>query len=80
MNEIPLSTLRTGSCAIVRRCLVSCEERELLAAMGLSVRCSLRVCRAGQPCIIRVAGTRLGLSSATARRVMVQPVTDRPAA
>jgi Fe2+ transport system protein FeoA len=50
-----------------------CEDRELLAAMGLTARCPLRVCRAGEPCIIEVASTRLGLSAAMARKVLVQP-------
>jgi Fe2+ transport system protein FeoA len=56
---------------------MSCEECELLCAMGLSCRCPLRVCRAGEPCIIQIAATRLGLSASVASRILVQPI--RPA-
>jgi Fe2+ transport system protein FeoA len=70
-RPVPLSTLETGARAMVSRCLLSGEDRELLAAMGLADRCPLRVCRAGSPCIIQIASTRLGLSAKMARRVLV---------
>jgi Fe2+ transport system protein FeoA len=50
------------------------DDGELLAAMGLTDRCLLRVCRAGEPCIVQVAGSRLGLAAALARRILVVPV------
>lgn len=75
-EAVPLSALRGGSRATVHRRLGSCEDCELLAAMGLVDRCLLRVCQAGEPCIIQVAGTRLGLSRAMARCVMVLPAAE----
>ena len=68
---VPLSTLRRGDSATVRRCMLEPQECELLSAMGLRGECRLRVCRAGEPCIVQVDATRLGLSSAMARLVMV---------
>ncbi len=73
-EAVPLSTLPTGASARLERAVTAgCADRELLAAMGLTARCPLRVCRAGEPCIIEVAATRLGLSSVLARKVLVQP-------
>ena len=70
---VPLSTLESGARATVSRCLLSADDRELLAAMGLADRCPLRVCRAGSPCIIQVASTRLALGAKMARQVLVDP-------
>ena len=77
-DAVPLSTLPAGTCALVARAVMPGEEGELLAAMGLTARCPLRVCRAGDPCIIEVASTRLGLSAAMARKVLVQPTAGAP--
>ncbi len=79
-HPVPLSALERGSRATVHRCLLSGDEGELLAAMGLADRCTLRVCRRGEPCIVQIAATRLGLSAAVARRVLVVPVADPSAA
>ena len=70
---VPLSTLQSGDRATVCCCLLGGEDRELLAAMGLADRCPLLVCRSGEPCIVQVASTRLGLCARIARRVLVVP-------
>ena len=53
--------------------LLGRDDRELLGAMGLTDRSTLRVCRAGEPCIVQVAASRLGLSAAMARSILVVP-------
>jgi Fe2+ transport system protein FeoA len=70
---VPLSALRAGAKATVTLRQMPKEEGEFLAALGLTDRCALRVCRAGEPCIIQVAATRLALSRSIARCVFVQP-------
>jgi Fe2+ transport system protein FeoA len=70
---VPLSDLRAGAKATVTLRQMPKEEGEYLAALGLTDRCALRVCRAGEPCIIQVAATRLALSRSIARCVFVQP-------
>jgi Fe2+ transport system protein FeoA len=70
---VPLTALRAGETAIVRCRLLEGQDCELLAAMGLRDRCVLRICRAGEPCIVQVAATRLALSSAVALKVIVVP-------
>jgi hypothetical protein len=49
------------------------EDCALLRALGLSDRCLLRVCKAGEPCIVQVRATRIGLSRELARGILVIP-------
>ena len=49
------------------------DDCALLRALGLTDRCLLRVCKAGEPCIVEVKATRIGLSRALARGVFVVP-------
>jgi Fe2+ transport system protein FeoA len=79
-DAIPLSQLRAGCHATLACRLMEAQDGEMLAAMGLTDRCRLRVCRAGEPCIVQVAGFRLGLAAALARRILVVPIDVRPGA
>ena len=72
-EAVPLSTLPSGARATLWKRSLCCEDCELLNAMGMTDRCRLRVCRIGNPCIVQVASTRLGLSSAMASHIMVLP-------
>jgi Fe2+ transport system protein FeoA len=71
---VPLSQLKAGEWAMVSVKDLRCDECELLEAMGLTDRCRLRVCKIGEPCIVQVERTRLGLSSELARKILVRPV------
>ena len=70
---VPLTTLPNGSRVTVQRRDLCRDDCELLGAMGLTDRCRLRICRVGEPCIIQVATTRLGLSLEMARKIIVRP-------
>jgi len=48
-----------------------CEDCDLLNAMGMTESCEIRVCRRGNPCIVQVNSTRLGLSPGMARNIFV---------
>jgi len=51
------------------------NTRKLVAdlnAMGLTDRCELRVCQIGEPCIVQVKSTRLGISRSLAGKIMVE--------
>jgi Fe2+ transport system protein FeoA len=61
---VRLLDLAPGTTAILRQVL------------GLTDGARLRVCRLGDPCIIQVRSTRIGLSKAVAQSVFVT-VTDR---
>jgi len=72
---VPLCSVRAGCRARICECRLDEDDRELLAAMGLTSNRTLRVCRAGEPCIVRIGVTRLGIPRAVARRVLVAPLS-----
>jgi Fe2+ transport system protein FeoA len=66
-----LADLPVGSVA-----RLSCEELSegeacLLAAMGMTEGCRLRVRTSGDPCIVEVRSTRIGLARSVAVRLVV---------
>jgi Fe2+ transport system protein FeoA len=50
-----------------------------LLALGLTSTSEFRLCKAGEPCIIQVRSTRIGLARAVARRIMVTRVARKDA-
>jgi Fe2+ transport system protein FeoA len=67
---VPLTTVAAG--ASVRLHAVQCEEsRPHLRALGLVDASELRVCKTGDPCIVQVRTTRIGLSRNIAAQVLV---------
>ena len=73
-SPIPLSSLRDGAIARFKTTEeldpASCD---LLRALGLTRECQLTLCKAGEPCIVQVRSTRIGLSQAVANGIMVVP-------
>ena len=76
--SVPLSTLSRGARATVSQQRGCCADCELLNAMGMTDRCRVRVCRRGNPVIVQIASTRLGLSAAMARHIHVVPDPSTP--
>lgn len=70
-GAVSLATLREGECGRAHTAQLPCEDCDLLNAMGLTEACEVRVCRKGEPCIVQVNTTRLGLSAALARRILI---------
>lgn len=68
---VPLSRLRDGDRGWLHMTNLCCEDCELLNAMGLTDRCEIRVCQGGEPCIVQVNSTRLGIAASLARNIMV---------
>ena len=68
---VPLAQLASGQRCRVAAMNVNPAEAQLLEAMGLTNHCELCVCRPGEPCIIRINCTRLGLAGTLARRILV---------
>lgn len=77
---MPLSQLRPGDRARVHAEGLRCDACDLLTAMGLTDRCELRVCKVGEPCIVQVNETRVGISSKLAREIMVARLDAAPSA
>lgn len=76
---VPLSQLRAGDRARLHAEGLRCDQCDLLNAMGLTDQCELRVCKVGEPCIVQVAETRLGISRRLAAEILVTPVPGRGA-
>jgi Fe2+ transport system protein FeoA len=66
-----LSELATGAVARLHRRDLSEGEACLLAAMGLTEGCRLVVRSSGDPCIVEVRSTRIGLARSVAERLLV---------
>jgi len=69
---ITLSELDEREEAVVYFTDLECDERQALAAMGLYEDALFRLCQQGQPCIIQVEATRLGLSQEVTSRILVR--------
>jgi Fe2+ transport system protein FeoA len=69
----PLSGLPVGGYGRVVSVDVSAADLERLEVMGLCAGRMVCVIKGGDPMIVRVLGTRIGLAAALAARVHLQP-------
>lgn len=69
---VPLTTMPTGAVATLHE-VRDAEARPFLRALGLLDASRLRLCKAGDPCIVQVRTTRIGLSKAVAQHLFVVP-------
>lgn len=70
LNARRLTSLTPGATAVLHQvCDTRCHE--VLRALGLAGGAPFRVCRQGDPCIIQVRSTRIGLSRSVADGVLV---------
>ena len=76
---IPLTRLKAGGRARMHRADVDSSTRRYLCAVGLTAACELRLCKAGEPCIVQVRTTRIGLSKLLAGRILVVPLPGEAA-
>ena len=74
-SAVPLTSMPVGALATL--CEVrDAESRTVLRSLGLHDSCVMRLCKVGDPCIVQVRATRIGLSQAVARCLYVVPETD----
>ena len=66
-----LSELRPGMRARLHHTRLDTGTRSLLRSLGLTDDARIHVCLSGDPCVIEVRGTRLGISNAVARCILV---------
>jgi Fe2+ transport system protein FeoA len=69
-GTVPLADLAPGATAVLRH-IGDPQARDVLRSLGLVTGAHLRLCRVGDPCIIQVRSTRIGLSHAVAQEVFV---------
>lgn len=74
---IPLTALQPGATAVLQEV---CDSRScaVLRSLGLMGGARFRLCRVGDPCIIQVRSTRIGLSRAVADAVNVTSADGVP--
>jgi Fe2+ transport system protein FeoA len=75
---VALSALPVGGTARLHEARLDATAVGLLRALGLSERRQFRLCKTGEPCIIQVGSTRIGVSKDVAERILVVP--DPPGA
>ncbi|MGE3166498.1 MAG: ferrous iron transport protein A [Planctomycetota bacterium] len=75
---VALSELPVGQCGQLGDWSFDGRDADYLRALGLTPGSELRVCKQGEPCIVQVHRTRLGLANAVARRIFA--VLTPPAA
>jgi Fe2+ transport system protein FeoA len=66
-----LSDLDVGDWARIVDAAIDAESRSLLEALGLTDNSRLRVCKRGEPCVVQVRATRIGISSRIAEHITV---------
>lgn len=70
--ETRLDELSPGKCAVVRRVESEDGDIQRLKMLGVCVGRRVEVVKAGDPLIIRVFGSRLGMSASLAARVWLE--------
>jgi Fe2+ transport system protein FeoA len=74
-SAVPLTSVPVGALATLHE-VRDAESRTVLRSLGLHDACVMRLCKVGDPCIVQVRATRIGLSNAVARCLYVVPETD----
>ena len=72
LNPIPLSQLREREHAVMHVVDLNQDEGDALVALGMHDDAIFELCQQGQPCIIQIEATRLGLSRELTSRIMVR--------
>ena len=75
-TPVQLTELCPGHCARLHTAELDGKELALLRALGLSQKCRLRVCKAGDPWIVQVRETRIGLAASVAEKILVIPEAE----
>ena len=71
--NMTLAEALEGCPARIDRVEAEGEERDRLEAIGLCAGRTVEVVKAGDPMIVRVLGTRIGLAATVARAVWLRP-------
>lgn len=70
---VRLSELAEGQVARLHGADLNPHDCALLRALGLTDHCVMRICKVGEPCIVQVRSTRIGLSRSVADGILVIP-------
>lgn len=70
--DVRLHELKRRECAVVERVEASCDDMDRLMSMGVCAGRTVELIQAGDPLILKVYGTRVGVSARLARQVIVR--------
>ena len=70
LSAVPLTSVAVGV-SVRLHAVQDAESRPHLRALGLVDASEMRVCKSGDPCIVQVRTTRIGLSRTIAAQVLV---------
>jgi Fe2+ transport system protein FeoA len=70
---VRLHELQPKVCAVIRRIETEDDSMNRLKAMGICIGRQVELVKCGDPLIVRVFGSRLGISARLAHRVLVEP-------
>ena len=73
-TPVSLHDMELGTSARFHATDLDPEACHQLRSLGLTSECQLRLCKKGEPCIVQVRSTRIGLSNEVARRIFVMPL------
>lgn len=73
---VPLTTVSVGCMATLHE-VRDDASRGVLRSLGLTDHCQMRLCKVGDPCIVQVQSTRIGLSRVVAEHLFVVPEPGR---
>ncbi|MEX2607125.1 MAG: FeoA family protein [Kiritimatiellia bacterium] len=76
-GPLKLSTLPPGTCCVVTD-VGTPADLDRLKSMGICLGRTLEVVKAGDPLIVRVYGTRIGLSIRLADHIQVETCAEAP--
>lgn len=71
-SEVRLSELLPRKCAIVRRIETESEDIQRLKMLGICIGRRVEIIKPGDPLIVRVFGSRLGISASLASHVWLE--------
>ena len=74
--QIRLDELAPCKCGVVRTIEAPDEELQRLMAMGVCADRIVEMIQPGDPMIIRVYGTRIGVSARLGNRIVVEPCAE----
>lgn len=77
LSPVQLTELAAGSAAQLHDATLGDEDFALLEALGMTRSCRFRVCKVGDPWIVQVRETRIGLAASVARQILVVPDASR---
>lgn len=70
---VQLTELAAGAAVQLHATSLGDEDFALLEALGMTRRCRFRVCKVGDPWIVQIRETRIGLAASVARQILVVP-------